>query len=269
MADCAWGRSGGEGQMSGHAAWQVEVLIQGYPGKSKEQGGLGWSTVALARGPEGRLALLDTGRLGVRKVLLERLKAAGVAPGDVTDVLLTHVHYDHCENWPMFHRATIHAPGAELDWACAQPEGSPMLPEFTLRALAANPRLHRLAEGPTGLPGITCFEAPGHSLHHLVFVLDGSPPTIFSADVAKNRAELATGRADISLDPAIHARSIARLKAEWRAREGTVLLVGHDLPLTLDPAGRPVAAGERRMSVDAWLGDSLEDSTRFDLGRRA
>lgn len=246
--------------------WTVEVLVQGYPGKSKEQGGLGWSTVALARGPGGRIALLDTGRLGARKVLLERLNAAGIAPDAVTDVLITHVHYDHCENWPMFRNATIHAPGAELDWACAQPEGSPMLPEFCLRALAASPRLHRLAEGPTGLPGIACFEAPGHSPHHLVFVLDGAPPTIFSADVAKNRAELATGRADISLDPEVHARSIARLAAAWRARPGTVLLVGHDLPMVLDAGAQPVAQGVRRTAVDAWLGDSLEQVTRFPLG---
>lgn len=247
------------------AHWTVEVLIQGYPGKSKEQGGLGWSTVALARGPDGRLAMLDTGRVGVRKVLLERLKEVGVTPDAVTDVLLTHVHYDHCENWPMFSNATIHAPGAELDWACAQPDGSPMLPEFALKALAASPRLHRLAEGATGLPGIACFEAPGHSLHHLVFVLDGVPATIFSADVAKNRAELATGRADISLDAAVHARSIARLTAEWRARPGAVLLVGHDLPMVLDAEGRPAPQGTRRTAVDAWLGESLDEVTRFPL----
>lgn len=247
------------------AAWRVEVLVQGYPGKSSEQGGLGWSTVALARGPGGRVALLDTGRLGVRKVLLERLKAAGLAPEVVTDVLLTHAHYDHCENWAMFSRATIHAPGAELDWACAQPEGSPMLPEFTLRALSTSPRLHRLSEGPTGLPGIACFEAPGHSPHHLVFVLEGEPRTIFSADVAKNRAELATGRADISLDPVVHAASIARLLAVWREVPGTVLLVGHDLPMVVDAGGRPVPQGSRGTSVDAWLGESLEAVTHFPL----
>ncbi len=247
-------------------SWQVEILIQGYPGKSKEQGGLGWSTVALARGPGGRIALLDTGRLGARKVLLERLKAAGVAPGEVTDVLITHVHYDHCENWPMFPNATIHAPGAELDWAVAQPDGSPMLPEFALKALAASPRLHRLAEGPTGLPGIACFEAPGHSLHHLVFVLDGTPATIFSADVAKNRAEIATRKADISLDPVVHAASIARLVREWQARPGAVLVVGHDLPMTLGADGRPVALGKQRNQVDAWLGESLDEVTRFPLG---
>ena len=247
-------------------AWQVEILIQGYPGKSKEQGGLGWSTVALARGPDGRIALLDTGRLGARKVLLERLKAAGLAPRDVTDVLITHVHYDHCENWPMFPNATIHAPGAELDWGIAQPDGSPMVPEFTLKALAASPRLHRLSEGPTGLPGVACFEAPGHSPHHLVFMLDGMPATIFSADVAKNRAEIATGRADISIDPAVHAASIARLMAAWQALPGALLIVGHDLPMTLASDGRPMAEGRQRNQVDAWLGDSLEDVTHFPLG---
>jgi glyoxylase-like metal-dependent hydrolase (beta-lactamase superfamily II) len=76
--------------------WTVDVLVQGYPGKSPEQGGLGWSTIALARGPGGRIALLDTGRVGVRKELLARLKAAGVTPAEVTDVLITHLHYDHC-----------------------------------------------------------------------------------------------------------------------------------------------------------------------------
>jgi glyoxylase-like metal-dependent hydrolase (beta-lactamase superfamily II) len=245
--------------------WQVDVLIQGYPGKSKEQGGLGWSTVALARAGD-RVVLLDTGRMGARKVLAERLAAQGVAPADVTDVLITHVHYDHCENWPMFPRATIHAPGAELDWALAQPEGSPMLPEFALRALAASPRLHRLAEGPTGLPGVSCFEAPGHSPHHLVFVLDGAPATIFSADVAKNRAEIATRKADISIDPVVHAASIARLVREWEARPGAVLMVGHDLPMTMGAAGRPLVHGAQRNAVDAWLGESLAEVTRFPLG---
>ena len=247
-------------------SWRVDVLVQGYPGKSKEQGGLGWSTVALARGPGGRIALLDTGRVGLRKVLLDRLKAAGVAPGDVTDVLITHVHYDHSENWSMFPRATIHAPAAELDWALAQPDGTPTLSEFSLKALAECPRLHRLSEGPTGLPGITSFEAPGHSPHHLVFVLEGDPPTIFSADVAKNRAELATAKADMSMDPVVHARSIARLLEEWSARPGALMLVGHDLPMVLDSAGRPIAHGSQRNSVDGWLGATLEDVTHFPLG---
>ncbi|WP_372624208.1 MBL fold metallo-hydrolase [Falsiroseomonas sp.] len=245
-------------------AWQVDVLVQGYPGKSKEQGGLGWSTIALARG-HGRRVLLDTGRVGVRKTLFDRLGAFGVTQAEVTDVLLTHLHYDHAENWQCFPNALIHAPGAELDYALQQPIGAPLWPDFALRALAESSRLRRIAEGPTGLPGIGCFEAPGHSPHHLVFVLEGSPATIFSADVAKNRAELATARADMSMDPAVHARSIARLLAEWRARPGAVLLAGHDLPMVLDADGRPQAQGTQRNAIDAWLGATLEDVTHFKL----
>jgi glyoxylase-like metal-dependent hydrolase (beta-lactamase superfamily II) len=249
-------------------AWQVTPLIQGYPGKSKQQGGLGFSTVAVARGPEGRIAVLDTGRMGARGLLLEKLRANGVDPAAVTDLLVTHLHYDHVENWPCFPNATLHVPGAELDYALAQPIGVPLWPEHSLRALAESPRLHRLAEGPTGIPGISCFEAPGHSPHHLVFVLEGAPRTIFSADVAKNRSELATGKADMSMDAAVHARSIARLNAVWREQPGTLLLPGHDLPLVLDAAGQPAPQAPRDLAIYAWFGATLEEVTQFDLTER-
>ncbi|MBL0966345.1 MAG: adenosylhomocysteinase, partial [Blastomonas sp.] len=50
---------------------------------SKEQGGLGWSTIALARG-HGRIVVLDTGRTGVRKVLYDRLAKLGVKLTELT-----------------------------------------------------------------------------------------------------------------------------------------------------------------------------------------
>lgn len=246
-------------------SWTVETLIQGYPGKSKQQGGLGFSTVALARGPEGRIAVLDTSRSGARRLILDRLKEVGVAAEAVTDVLVTHLHYDHVENWPMFRNALIHVPGAEMDYALRQPEGAPLWPEFCLRALADSPRMRRLAEGETGIPGITCFEAPGHSPHHLVFVLEGHTRTIFSADVAKNRAELATGIADMTMDAEVHRASIARLNAVWRDRPGTVLLPGHDVALRIGADGQPEAIEARKLEIQAWFGASLDDVTKFDV----
>jgi len=246
-------------------SWTVEILLQGYPGKSKYHGGLGWSTVALARGPEGRIALLDTGGFGARRRLLTQLEAARVALGQVTDLLLTHLHYDHCLNWPMFPNATLHAGAAELEMALALPDGDPLYPEFTVRELARHPRLRRLVDGETGLPGITCFTAPGHTMHHLAFVLEGAPRTIFSADVAKNRAELASGRADMTLDAASHTASIARLNAAWREVPGTVLVPGHDLALTLDAAGRMVPHGQRACTIDAWFTEDFANVVRFDL----
>ncbi len=68
--------------------------------------GLGWSTIALLRG-HGRTAVINTGNFGMRKLLIEGLRERGVRPADVTDVLLTHSHYDHAVNWTLFRHARI------------------------------------------------------------------------------------------------------------------------------------------------------------------
>ena len=53
---------------------QMDVLIQGYPGRAVCHGGLGWSTVTLLR-TEGRVILIDVGAFGMRKPLLKQLQA--------------------------------------------------------------------------------------------------------------------------------------------------------------------------------------------------
>jgi len=249
------------------ASWTVTSLLQGYPGKSTHHGGLGWSTVALARGPEGRIAVLDTGGFGVRRRLLHQLRAAGVGPEAVTDLLISHLHHDHVMNWPIFPNATPWVGEAEMEMALGLPADDLLYPAFEIRELARHPRLRRMRDGETGLPGITCFTAPGHTPHHLVLVLDGDPPTIFSADVAKNRSELLTGEADLTVDAEAHRASIARLNAVWRERPGTVLLPGHDLPMVLDADGRMVPQAERVAGIDAFFGESLSQVTRIDLTR--
>ena len=75
-------------------AFSIDILVQGFPGKTVCHGGLGWSTVALVRG-EGKVILIDSGNFGMRRLISERLSAHGLTPADVTDVILTHAHYDH------------------------------------------------------------------------------------------------------------------------------------------------------------------------------
>src|SRR5256714_15442243 len=80
--------------------FSIDILVQGFPGKTVCHGGLGWSTVALGRG-QGRGILIDAGNFGMRRVIAGRLEAHGVKPSDVTDVIPTHAHFDHSINWPM------------------------------------------------------------------------------------------------------------------------------------------------------------------------
>ena len=64
--------------------FSIDILVQGFPGKTVCHGGLGWSTVALVRG-QGRVILMDepTAALGVRESrkvldLIRHLKSTGV-----------------------------------------------------------------------------------------------------------------------------------------------------------------------------------------------
>ena len=246
--------------------WTVTPLQLGYPGKTTHHGGLGWSTVALAQGP-GRVAILDTGGFAARRGIIAGLEARGLTPADVTDLLLTHLHHDHCINWPMFPHATLHVETQELDWAQSLPDGHPIVPEIAIRPLAASPRLRRFAAGDAPLPGVTSIPTPGHTPHHVAFLLDGAPATLFAADCAKNRVELATGETDMTMDAAASAASIARLRAAWAAHPGCVLLPGHDVPMLLGADGAILPQGRTLAAIDAWFGATLAECTRFDLGR--
>lgn len=48
---------------------------------------------------------------------VEALRALGVAPDDVHDVVLTHLRYDHAGNLPKLASARFHVQDAELDYA--------------------------------------------------------------------------------------------------------------------------------------------------------
>ena len=45
------------------------------------------------------------------------LKAIGVEPGDVRDVILSHMHYDHCGNYDLFPHARYHVQDIEMAYA--------------------------------------------------------------------------------------------------------------------------------------------------------
>jgi N-acyl homoserine lactone hydrolase len=131
--------------------WRIDVLIQGYPGKSTQHGGLGWSTVALLRG-HGRIVVLDGGGYGMRKPLVEALGKQGVKLSDVTDLLVSHLHHDHVVNWPMFRDARIHVGRKELAWALGVGWGETAVPEHAVEALSRWPTLQLMDDGQEVLP---------------------------------------------------------------------------------------------------------------------
>lgn len=242
--------------------YTLSTLIQGFPGRSPGQGNLGWSSVTLlARGRERYV--VDTGSFGVRPVLLERLRALGVEPTDVTGVLLTHAHWDHMVNWTLFPRAQVVIGRRELQWAAQS--RSIHLPEAYVERLCACTRLRLTEDGEEVFPGIVAHATFGHTPGHMAFEAAGAQgPILLIGDAAKNRVELLTCELSAPEDPDEAQRSVAALWRLWRQVGGGLLVPGHDAALRLVD-GRPALAQDRRQEIQAWLGDTVAQVRRFPL----
>ncbi|CAM3535775.1 MBL fold metallo-hydrolase [Bordetella sputigena] len=237
--------------------YQLDVLINGYPGRSLFHGSLGWSTTTLLRG-EGRNILVDVGAFGARHLLKKQLAELRMEAADITDVVLTHAHYDHSVNFTLFPNATVWIGDRELEWAAAQPPGFDPLPELYVRELTVSPRVRRIADGERFLPGFTAIVAPGHTPGHLLFTVAGAAqPLLFTGDAAKNRAELLSMTVNDTYDMQTSRATLELIWTTWRRQPDTLLIPGHDLCMRLDDAGQPVYVGERRAAMNAWFGEDL------------
>ena len=244
--------------------YEIDIIVHGFPGKSVCHGSLGFSTIALIRHGD-RIALVDVGSFGQRGLLIEQLAARGLTPADVTDVLLTHSHYDHSINWTMFPDAAIVIGKTELDWSVEQPWGVTVVPELYVRELKIWPTMRAVEDGAEVFPGITAHMAPGHTPGSLVFVLDcGERDIVFTGDACKNRAELLSRAADMTYDPTVTRASIDAIWAFWSRRPGNILMPGHDLPMVQDN-GVPRYLGKREAAIRAWYGENLNETTVISL----
>jgi len=245
-------------------AYTLDILVQGYPGKTVCHGALGWSTVALLRG-HGRHAIFDTGPFGFRDVLVARLKQCGLTPADITHVFLSHGHYDHSVNWTMFPNAEILIGEQELAWAVEQPWGLTPVPELYMRELRNWPRLRTLRPDEEIFPGLSAFLAPGHTPGHLVYVIEATDKdVIFAGDAAKNRAEILSRQGYHTYDPELSSASISLIRERWERRPGSILVPGHDVPMAWEN-GEIRYLDKRNAGVEAWFGETLEQTTAYRI----
>jgi N-acyl homoserine lactone hydrolase len=244
--------------------WNIDILVQGFPGKSVCHGGLGWSTIALLRHRD-RVVLVDAGSFSQRTLVIQGLARHGLKPADVTDLLLTHSHWDHSINWTLFRESRIWLGKVEMDWALKEPWGETPVPELYVERLEGWPTLQKVADGDEVIPGITAHIAPGHTPGCLVYVLHGAEKdVIFTGDAAKNRAEFVSLTTDMTYDPAISRASIEMIWGLWQKKRGTIVVPGHDLPMT-QADRRTTYLGTRDAAITCWYGDDMETTTYYKL----
>lgn len=148
----------------------------------------------LVHGPDGPV-LVETGPASTLETLLSHLSRRGIEPGDVRDVLVTHVHLDHagCAGWwaRKGARVWVHEVGAPhivdpatLLRSATRIYGDRMDTLWGEVLPAPAPNVIAVADGDTIDAGglrFTAVATPGHAWHHHVFTIDG---VAFAGDAA-------------------------------------------------------------------------------------
>ena len=108
---------------------RIDVLVEGYARMPHVAG-----TVSLVRDAD-RVVVVDPGMVADRELILGPLRALGVAPEDVTDVVVSHHHLDHTVNIALFPRARVHDHWAVYDgdlWTSRDADGAQLSPSVRL-----------------------------------------------------------------------------------------------------------------------------------------
>lgn len=165
------------------------------------------------------------------QTLPAQLDRCGFAPGDVSAVINSHLHFDHCGG-------QRHLPDAPV-WVDKEELRHALVPESFERLGYADRIFHRPdseyrwleEEVVEPVPGIRLIHTPGHTVGHRSMVLEkeGRAPLLFCADVTYTQEswdkEMIAG---FHNDPTANASSIRKVKA-LAERLGADVFLTHDM----------------------------------------
>jgi glyoxylase-like metal-dependent hydrolase (beta-lactamase superfamily II) len=243
------------------------------------------------RGPRG-VALIETGPGSTSENLLAGLDDLDIEPGEITDILLTHIHLDHAGAagyMAQLTGATVHVhhvgaphmidPGKLLASA-GRIYGDQMGPLWGDFLPVPADQINILHDGDVidaaGIP-VKAIDTPGHAYHHMAYWMDG---VYFTGDVAAVRLP---GYDHIRLPtppPEFHLQLWKESVERLRAMKPDVIVPTHygpkedadvhfeavieKLDVLTDHLRRQVLAGESAEQMMAELPGWLADQARSE-----
>src|ERR1700744_6112899 len=145
----------------------------------------------------GGAVLVDTGVGGPDDLLsdwrvvnvsaADALAGLGMSPADITLVINTHLHFDHCGQNAVFRHAPFYVQRAELDRARREE------PELSGWFDFAGARFELLDGDAEIVPGLSVITTPGHTAGHQSVLVDAGdgPPDLLIGDAAYTPREYA------------------------------------------------------------------------------
>jgi glyoxylase-like metal-dependent hydrolase (beta-lactamase superfamily II) len=165
------------------------------------------------------------------------LEQAGVAPSSVTDVIISHAHWDHMGGIDLFPNAAIWIQKGEYEYytgAAWQPGGHSggIDAEDVLELLRRNTRglVHLVvANDEEIISGIRAFRGARHTFASQYILVDGNPPYILASDNVYLYENLRSHRASATFDPSDQPANLAaQLRMMELAGSADRIVPGHD-----------------------------------------
>jgi glyoxylase-like metal-dependent hydrolase (beta-lactamase superfamily II) len=167
----------------------------------------GKQTVLIDCGMGTKWADKQAAQFKVETTLEQNLQAVGVAPADITDLVLTHLHFDHAGGVTslgaggalrlVFDNARVHVGRRNWEWAHDPNErdrGSYRADSFSPLAGSARDRLVLIDDVQKEaeiLPGMRAFFCEGHTTGQMLpLVGDGDQRLLYGADMIPTRAHV-------------------------------------------------------------------------------
>ena len=206
----------------------IEVLTYGFSFNS-DQGSFGMSTNSLVT-VGNQTILVDTGPSSRRAWLFRALESKNLTPDDIDVVILTHMHWDHCQNTDMFRNARVLVHPTELDYA-RNPNRADFAVAQYMADMVDKMKVELVSEGDRITEGISIVETPGHTIGHIsVAVSAGGENVLIAGDALPDSGTVARGLPTNVFYDVEDARS----SVEKMLASSKIFYPGHDRPFRLE-----------------------------------